>query len=54
MTVPAQNVVLVQLASTGMKVKGLSPGTWIATAGVDYLKEGQEVRILSEAKEETP
>ena len=53
MTVTAQNVVLVQLASTGMKVKGLSQGTWIATAGVDYLKEGQEVRILSEAKEET-
>jgi RND family efflux transporter MFP subunit len=53
MTVTAQRVVPVELASTGMRVKGLHQGVWIATAGVDYLKEGQEVRILSDAEEET-
>lgn len=29
-------------------VDGLSPGDWIATAGVHYLKEGQQVRISAQ------
>ena len=31
---------------------GLKPGEWIATAGVHYLNEGQQVRILSQKSEE--
>jgi len=34
------------LGAYGVLVKGLSPGQWVATAGVHYLREGQEVRIL--------
>ncbi len=35
-----------ELTPYGVKVPGLEPGQWIATAGVHYLSEGQEVRIL--------
>jgi RND family efflux transporter MFP subunit len=36
------------LLDSGIAVlEGIQPGEWIATAGVHYLKEGQEVRILS-------
>jgi len=36
------------LLDSGITVReGIEPGEWIATAGVHYLKEGQEVRILS-------
>jgi RND family efflux transporter MFP subunit len=52
MAVHAKNVSVVEPASTGMVVEGLSPGTLIATAGVDYLKEGQKVRLLSQGQEE--
>ncbi len=31
---------------------GLQPGEWVATAGVHYLREGQQVRILDEASQE--
>jgi hypothetical protein len=27
---------------------GLATGEWVATAGVSYLREGQQVRILAE------
>jgi hypothetical protein len=38
---------------SGITVReGIEPGEWIATAGVHYLKEGQEVRILSASTEE--
>lgn len=38
------------LTNVGIGVKsGLSAGEWIATAGVHYLAEGQQVRILSES-----
>jgi len=36
-----------ELLDTGVEVKeGLTPGEWIATAGVNYLTQGQEVRIF--------
>jgi RND family efflux transporter MFP subunit len=42
-----------ELISSGITVlEGIEPGAWIATAGVHYLKEGQEVRILSSSAEE--
>jgi len=42
-----------KLLSSGITIReGIEPGEWIATAGVHYLKEGQEVRILSASKEE--
>jgi RND family efflux transporter MFP subunit len=52
MTVGLQPVTQVRLTSTGMRVKGLSVGQLIATAGVDYLKDGQKVRMLPESGEE--
>ena len=44
-----QPVTVVSLTAIGMRVQGLGAGQWIATAGVDYLKDGQEVRILAES-----
>jgi hypothetical protein len=42
-----------ELLQTGISIKdGLKPGEWVATAGVHYLKEGQQVRILSQTSEE--
>jgi RND family efflux transporter MFP subunit len=38
----------ISLTSVGMRVKGIEAGVWIATAGVDFLSEGQQVAILSE------
>ena len=32
----------------GVRVQGLAPGDRIATAGVHYLREGQEARILEQ------
>jgi multidrug efflux pump subunit AcrA (membrane-fusion protein) len=41
-----------KLLDSGIAVtEGIQPGEWIATAGVHYLKEGQQVRILSSSKE---
>ena len=42
------------LTSIGIRVTGLDAGQWIATAGVDYLQEGQEIKILQEPGGETP
>jgi RND family efflux transporter MFP subunit len=37
------------LANTGIQIlEGLTPGEWIATAGVNTLREGQEVRIMND------
>ena len=42
-----------KLLDSGIEVlEGIQPGEWIATAGVHYLKEGQQVRILSFSAEE--
>jgi RND family efflux transporter MFP subunit len=51
--VSKREVVTAELMDTGIAVaKGLSPGDWIATAGVHYLKEGQTIRILSSGARE--
>jgi RND family efflux transporter MFP subunit len=48
-TVHQREVQVGQLADHGVLIKaGLEPGEWIATAGVDYLFEGREVRLLKE------
>lgn len=42
-----------ELLDTGIAITdGLKPGEWIATAGVHYLKEGQQIRILSASSKE--
>ena len=42
-----------ELLDTGIAITGgLKPGEWIATAGVHYLQEGQQVRIQSESSKE--
>ena len=42
-----------KLLGSGITIReGIEPGEWIATAGVHYLKEGQQVRILSASTEE--
>ena len=46
-TVTKRAVASGPLTDRGIKITdGLSPGEWIATAGVHYLKDGQVVRIL--------
>jgi len=46
-TVKQQAVTLGKVSSTGVTVTtGLNSGDWIATAGVHYLHEGQEVKIM--------
>ena len=46
-TVRRREVSVGELTSRGITVtKGLTPGEWIATAGVHYLREGQKVRLL--------
>jgi len=43
------------LLDNGITIQdGLKPGEWIATAGVHYLKENQQVHILSESSKEAP
>nr|MDJ0879260.1 efflux RND transporter periplasmic adaptor subunit [Halieaceae bacterium] len=47
MTVSRRAVTVEALSEGGIKVMdGLSIGEWIAIAGVNYLREGQEIRIL--------
>ena len=38
-----------RLTAIGIRVTGLDAGQWIATAGVDYLQEGQKIKILQES-----
>ena len=46
--VSKQEVKSGKLLGSGITIReGIEPGEWIATAGVHYLKEGQQVRILS-------
>ena len=48
-----RKVAVGDLLDTGIAIAdGLKPGEWIATAGVHYLQEGQQVRILSESSKE--
>ena len=54
-TVSRRDVTLVEMTAVGIRVQGLEPGEWVATAGAHYLAEGQQVRILTdEADEEAP
>ncbi len=50
-TISRREVQIKQLARLGVLVQsGLQSGEWIVTKGVHTLKEGQEVRILDDAK----
>lgn len=52
-TVGRREVKTGELLDTGIAIAdGLKPGEWIAIAGVHYLQEGQQVRILSESSKE--
>ncbi len=52
-TVARREVKAGELLDTGIAIaEGLKPGEWIATAGVHYLREGRQVRILSETPKE--
>ena len=52
-TVSKRPVTVSELLDSGIAVTdGLAPGEWIATAGVHYLQEGQQVRILSKSSKE--
>lgn len=54
-TVSRRQVKVGELLDTGIAItEGINPGEWIATAGVNYLKEGQQVRILTESSKEGP
>lgn len=51
-TVKKREVKTGELADRGIRiVDGLSPGEMIVTAGVHYLREGQQVRLLEETTE---
>lgn len=51
-TVHQREVTARNLSDGGVIVdEGLKPGEWVVTAGVHYLTEGQEVRILGETGE---
>ena len=48
-TVSKRKVETGQVTNVGIGVtSGLSPGEWVATAGVHFLAEGQPVRILDQ------
>lgn len=44
--VSKRTVTLGPFTEGGIFIEGIEPGTWIATAGVHYLQEGQQVRLL--------
>jgi RND family efflux transporter MFP subunit len=48
-TVSSREVATTQLTDRGIRIaSGLEAGEWIATAGVNYLEEGQQVSLLQE------
>jgi len=50
-TVSRRAVILGELTNTGIPVtNGVKSGEWIVTAGVSYLQEGQQVKILQEER----
>ncbi len=54
-TVSRRQVSLVEVTVGGIRVQGVQRGEWVATAGVHYLTEGQQVRILhDEPDQEAP
>jgi RND family efflux transporter MFP subunit len=48
MTVRQSKVAIEELDALGVRVKGIEAGQWVVTAGVHYLDEGQQVRILDD------
>jgi RND family efflux transporter MFP subunit len=51
-TVSKREVTTGKLTDTGIMItEGLEAGEWVATAGVNYLREGMSVRILEETVE---
>jgi multidrug efflux system membrane fusion protein len=44
--VSRRDVTVGPIMPQGVIVEGLDPGVWIAVAGVHYLREGQQVRII--------
>jgi multidrug efflux pump subunit AcrA (membrane-fusion protein) len=51
-TVARKEVTLGAMTPRGVLVGGLEPGQWIATAGVHYLRDGQQVRIMDASADE--
>ena len=49
-----QAVKPVRMSERTLLVEGLTPGQWVVTAGVNYLKEGQEVRLLEDEAPAAP
>ena len=45
-TASRREVTVLDTTPRGVRVQGLASGERVATAGVHYLREGQEVRIL--------
>ena len=46
MTVSMREINTVESTDRGLRVEGVKPGEWIVTAGVEYLREGQNVRFF--------
>ena len=52
-TAQRREVKVAKLTTHGMRLQeGLKPGEWVAAAGVHSLREGQKVRMLSDAGKE--
>jgi hypothetical protein len=45
MTVTRRPVDAIEAVDRGMKVQGVEPGEMVVIAGVEYLREGQKVRL---------
>jgi hypothetical protein len=45
MTVSRREIETVEITARGIRVDGVEPGEHIVIAGVEYLREGQKVRI---------
>ena len=46
-TVSKRAITTFEITTGGIKVDGVTPGEVIVTAGVEYLREGQEVRLMN-------
>ena len=54
-TATRREVKVAKLTAHGIRLKeGVKPGEWVATAGVQSIREGMEVRILAATDEEVP
>ncbi|MDH3946037.1 MAG: hypothetical protein OET45_05140, partial [Chromatiales bacterium] len=46
-TVSKRAITTFEITTGGIRVGGVTPGEFIVTAGVEYLREGQEVRLMN-------